>query len=212
VPASLAAARGLEESFVVLGAGAAAPAGSRGGVPGASPGDAPRAPGGGGGAAAAGASGDSLDEAPSPSGRGGGAAGAAAAAAAAGFDGKLQSLTALFEMASGATGADHPLCLDCAVQLKEEVEAQVGGRVRGGCALDWPAARLAGRGSGGQQGLGKPGTACMAAASLQPLRRRPPPNPALPAPARCAPRGTRWRATTGPSPSWRRSRPARRSR
>ncbi|KIZ01315.1 Beclin-1-like protein, partial [Monoraphidium neglectum] len=50
---------------------------------------------------------------------------ASAAAAAAGFDGKLQSLTQLFEMASSATGVDHPLCLDCAVQLKEEVEAQV---------------------------------------------------------------------------------------
>jgi hypothetical protein len=52
---------------------------------------------------------------------------ASAAAAAAGFDGKLQSLTQLFEMASSATGVDHPLCLDCAVQLKEEVEAQVWG-------------------------------------------------------------------------------------
>ena len=70
----------------------------------------------------------------SPRSRGGGAqqqqpnSPGSAAVAAAGFDGKLQSLTQLFEMASSATGVDHPLCLDCAVQLKEEVEAQVGAR------------------------------------------------------------------------------------
>jgi hypothetical protein len=142
VPASVAAARGLEESFVVLGAASILrpqPGGGR--VPAPTAGAAAVVVGAGAGAAvgggdaagssgkgAGGASVETAEEVPPASGAGGADGGptAAAAAAAAGFDGKLQSLTALFEMASGATGVDHPLCLDCAVQLKEEVEAQVG--------------------------------------------------------------------------------------
>ena len=42
-----------------------------------------------------------------------------------GLDAKLQALAQLFEMASTQTQVDQPLCLDCAAQLKDEVEAQV---------------------------------------------------------------------------------------
>jgi hypothetical protein len=51
---------------------------------------------------------------------------AAPGAGAGGLDAKLQALANLLELASTVTGVDHPLCLDCAAQLKEEVEAQVG--------------------------------------------------------------------------------------
>jgi len=40
-------------------------------------------------------------------------------------DAKLQALAQLFEMASNQTHVDHPLCLDCAAQLKDEIEAQI---------------------------------------------------------------------------------------
>jgi hypothetical protein len=43
-----------------------------------------------------------------------------------GLDAKLQALAQLFELAATATHVDHPLCLDCAQQLREEVESQVG--------------------------------------------------------------------------------------
>lgn len=43
----------------------------------------------------------------------------------AGLDAKLQALAQLFELASTTTQADQPLCLDCAAQLKDEIEAQV---------------------------------------------------------------------------------------
>jgi len=46
-------------------------------------------------------------------------------AGAAGLDAKLQSLAALFELASSRTQVDHPLCLDCAAQLREEIDEQV---------------------------------------------------------------------------------------
>eukprot|EP00983_Pelagomonas_calceolata_P120229 1160684-Pelagomonas_calceolata.AAC.8 len=42
----------------------------------------------------------------------------------AGLDAKLQALAHLFELASTTTQADQPLCLDCAAQLKDEIEAQ----------------------------------------------------------------------------------------
>ncbi|KAF5839533.1 autophagy protein [Dunaliella salina] len=42
-----------------------------------------------------------------------------------GLDAKLQALAQLFELASTTTQADQPLCLDCAAQLKDEIEAQV---------------------------------------------------------------------------------------
>jgi hypothetical protein len=45
--------------------------------------------------------------------------------AAVGLDAKLQALSHLFDMASLQTQVDHPLCLDCEVQLKDEIEAQV---------------------------------------------------------------------------------------
>lgn len=41
-----------------------------------------------------------------------------------GLDDKLQSLAQLFELASSKTSVEHPLCLDCAAQLKDEVDAQ----------------------------------------------------------------------------------------
>jgi outer membrane murein-binding lipoprotein Lpp len=41
------------------------------------------------------------------------------------LDAKLDTLASLCELASSLTGVDHPLCLDCAAQLREEVEAQV---------------------------------------------------------------------------------------
>lgn len=43
----------------------------------------------------------------------------------AGFDAKLEALTALCDLASTTTGVDHPLCLDCVEQLKDELAAQV---------------------------------------------------------------------------------------
>ncbi len=48
-----------------------------------------------------------------------------AAAAPAGLDAKLHALSQLFELASCSMQVDHPLCLDCASQLKDEIEAQV---------------------------------------------------------------------------------------
>lgn len=42
-----------------------------------------------------------------------------------GLDAKLQALSQLFEMASTHTPVDHPLCMDCVGQLKDEMEAQV---------------------------------------------------------------------------------------
>lgn len=46
--------------------------------------------------------------------------------AAPGLDAKLQAMQQVFEMASTSTHVDHPMCLDCAAQLKDEIEAQVG--------------------------------------------------------------------------------------
>lgn len=46
-------------------------------------------------------------------------------AGAAGLDAKLQALAQLFELASTQTRVDHPLCLDCATQLKDEVDSQI---------------------------------------------------------------------------------------
>lgn len=54
----------------------------------------------------------------------------------------LQALKALFELASTATVVDHPLCLDCAAQLKEEVEAQVAETEREIAAYSEALARL----------------------------------------------------------------------
>lgn len=42
-----------------------------------------------------------------------------------GLDNKLQALAQVFEMASSATQIDHPLCLDCMAQVKDEIEEQV---------------------------------------------------------------------------------------
>eukprot|EP00775_Hariotina_reticulata_P001301 gene1301-1643_t len=42
-----------------------------------------------------------------------------------GFDAKLEALAALCDLASTTTGVDHPLCLDCVEQLKDELAAQV---------------------------------------------------------------------------------------
>eukprot|EP00955_Chlamydomonas_euryale_P093168 364766-Chlamydomonas_euryale.AAC.6 len=46
-------------------------------------------------------------------------------ALATGLDAKLCALASIFELASMATQIDHPLCLDCEAQLKDEMEAQV---------------------------------------------------------------------------------------
>ncbi|KAF8057645.1 FUM1 [Scenedesmus sp. PABB004] len=116
-------ARELEESFVVL-PGAASVLRPGGGA------------GSGGGSLQQQASGGA--GAPPPGGSSTAAAVAAAAAAAAGrgaarpqhpggggLAAKLDALAALCELASTATGVDHPLCLDCAAQLRDEVGAQV---------------------------------------------------------------------------------------
>eukprot|EP00798_Chlamydomonas_sp_ICE-L_P021839 gene21837-28869_t len=42
-----------------------------------------------------------------------------------GLDAKLCALAQLFDMASTHTQVDHPLCLDCAAQLKDEIDAQI---------------------------------------------------------------------------------------
>lgn len=44
-----------------------------------------------------------------------------------GLDAKIQALSQLFEMATTQTHVDHPLCLDCAAQLKDEMDSQVNG-------------------------------------------------------------------------------------
>jgi len=46
-------------------------------------------------------------------------------ALATGLDAKLCALASIFELASMATQIDHPLCLDCEAQLKDEMEAQI---------------------------------------------------------------------------------------
>lgn len=43
----------------------------------------------------------------------------------AGFTGKLDTMVRLCELASTVTAVDHPLCLDCAAQLKDEVQKQL---------------------------------------------------------------------------------------
>ncbi len=48
--------------------------------------------------------------------------------APAGLDSKLQALAQLFEIASTTMQMDHPLCLDCYGQVKDEVETQVRAR------------------------------------------------------------------------------------
>lgn len=52
-------------------------------------------------------------------------AGPSSRAAASGLDAKLETLASLCDLASTVTGVDHPLCLDCAAQLKEEVQQQI---------------------------------------------------------------------------------------
>jgi hypothetical protein len=55
----------------------------------------------------------------------GGSGGSHSSETAVGLDAKLQALAQIFEIASTATHVDHPVCLDCAAQLKDEIEAQV---------------------------------------------------------------------------------------
>lgn len=52
-------------------------------------------------------------------------AGAGSRAAKAGFNAKLDTMARLCELASTVTAVDHPLCLDCAAQLKDEVQKQL---------------------------------------------------------------------------------------
>jgi hypothetical protein len=93
-------------------------------------------PGGGGGAASTLRGGGSGPPLPGPAGSLHPTAGQAHAATAgstrqssgsgaAGLDAKLEALAALCELASTVTAVDHPLCLDCAAQLKEEVQRQL---------------------------------------------------------------------------------------
>ncbi|GLI61251.1 hypothetical protein VaNZ11_003559 [Volvox africanus] len=62
-----------------------------------------------------------------PGGRGGGSNGGGSngGPVGSGLDFKLQALAQLFELASTNTQVDHPLCMDCVGQLKEEMEAQI---------------------------------------------------------------------------------------
>lgn len=48
-----------------------------------------------------------------------------ARAAGMSMDTKIDKDAALFELASTVTGVDHPLCLDCAAQLKSDVDKEI---------------------------------------------------------------------------------------
>ena len=81
-----------------------------------------RAGGAGAGAAVASSSGFP----PEPAGQGSAAASRAQKGVVpAGFTGKLDTMVRLCELASTVTAVDHPLCLDCAAQLKDEVQKQL---------------------------------------------------------------------------------------
>ena len=43
---------------------------------------------------------------------------------AAGLDARFAALARIFDMASDETRADHPVCLECAAQLREELDAR----------------------------------------------------------------------------------------
>jgi hypothetical protein len=134
------AGRSLDESFVVLpgsasllrppaGAGTATAPARAGPRVSFDPGSVP----GGGGSSGAAAAAAAVAAGPSAAGSAPGSDPttlAGAASSAAGLDAKLQALAALFELASSRTQVDHPLCLDCAAQLKEEIDARVGHRAR----------------------------------------------------------------------------------
>jgi hypothetical protein len=62
------------------------------------------------------------DPGPSTASSGGGAGNRAQKA---GFTAKLDTMSRLCELASTVTAVDHPLCLDCAAQLKDEVQKQL---------------------------------------------------------------------------------------
>lgn len=83
-----------------------------------------------------------LRQAPASSAQPAGQSAASEGSAAAGLDAKLQALAQLFELASSQTQVDHPLCLDCATQLKDEVEAQIQDAEREIAAYSAAAARL----------------------------------------------------------------------
>ena len=42
-----------------------------------------------------------------------------------GLDARFAALARIFDMASDETGVDHPMCLECAAQLREELDARV---------------------------------------------------------------------------------------
>lgn len=76
-------------------------------------------------AAAAAAAGGSSSFLPEASGSGSGGGAAASRAQKTGFSAKLDTMARLCELASTVTAVDHPMCLDCAAQLKDEVQKQL---------------------------------------------------------------------------------------
>lgn len=117
--AGLPSTRGLEESFVVLPGSASVLKPNQPG-PSSSSKDLQHLPSS---ARLAGAAAGSLQpDAGSGSGSGGGAG---SRAHKAGFNAKLDTMARLCELASTVTAVDHPLCLDCAAQLKDEVQKQL---------------------------------------------------------------------------------------
>ncbi|GLC34972.1 hypothetical protein PLESTB_001184300 [Pleodorina starrii] len=82
-------------------------------------------------------------------GSGGGGGGGGGGSAGSGLDSKLQALAQLFELASTNTQVDHPLCMDCVGQLKEEMETQIAEAEREIAAYSACLAALEGAGGAG---------------------------------------------------------------
>jgi len=99
-----------------------------------------------------------------------------------GVDAKLRALAALFEAASTASGADHPLCLDCAARLREEIERQAREAEADAEAYERALARL-GRRRRGARRRGEPATGLAAEEDDEGPPHLPPPSPSPPPPA-----------------------------
>ena len=110
-----AAASSMLESYVLLNPGAG---GARGGLP-----STPGRLAAGGGAGTTGGVGD--EGAGAAAGDEGGAGGGGAAAAAVQAGAEVAALARLFELASRETGEDLPLCSECSLRLREEVDARL---------------------------------------------------------------------------------------
>jgi hypothetical protein len=118
--------RGLEESFVVLPGSASVLRPHQPG-PSTSSRDLQHLPPSArlAAAAAAAAAAGTGSFPPEPGSGSGSAGGAGSRAQKAGFNAKLDHMSRLCELASTVTAVDHPLCLDCAAQLKDEVQKQL---------------------------------------------------------------------------------------